>query len=174
MLKKYLFSVVVITLLTSACFASIGQTASHTLITFCHPAIVGQSKIVYSFCYGSVGLGQQTCIVDCQHQVIHQFCWWPCEPQWDHSCNTPCEPQSSPTYTVTGGDATATAVSYCGNVDPTAQAFGGDATLEITSGPLCDPSCIVKGGNATATATSYDGAEAIAHAVGGDASVVIK
>lgn len=176
MLKKCSFSVGVILLLTSAGFAAIGQTAGHTMVAFCHSAIVGHGPMAYSYyCYGAVGLHQQTCIVGCQYQVIHRFWWRQHEPQWNHPCKPPCESQSNPPCIVKGGDATATAVSYGGNVDPAAQAIGGDAILEINCGLPSNPSYIVKGGDATATATSYGGgAGAAAHATGGDAIVVIK
>jgi hypothetical protein len=175
MLKKYLSSIVVIMLFTSAGFASIGQHAGHTLITFCHPVFVGHSQIVHSFCFGTVGFVQQTCIVNCQHQVSHHFYCWPYELQWKHHCQSPCEQQSSQTYILNGGDATSTTVSYGDGADSIAQAVGGNAGLEVQSSPSSNPSCNVKGGDATASATSYgEGAAASAYAVGGDAVVVIK
>jgi len=175
-LKKCVFSLAAVLLLTTAGFAAIGHTAGHSLFASYHTAIVGHGPIAHSYYFcGAVGFQQQTCIIGCHYPVIRRFCWWPCVPPWKHHFNSPCKPTCNPSYIVKGGDATATAVSYNGSADPAAQAIGGDATLVIKCKPLCNPSCIVKGGNATATAISYGGdAVTTAHAVGGDAVVVIK
>ena len=176
MFKKSAFSMGVILLLTSAGFAAVGHTAGHSLFASHHTALIGHGPIARPYYYcGVVGFQQQTFIIGCQYPVIHRFYWWPCEPPWKHPCNPSCEPPSNPSYFVKGGDATATAVSYDGSADPTAQAIGGDAILVIKNKPLCNPSCVVKGGDASATAISYGGnADTTAHAVGGDAVVIIK
>jgi hypothetical protein len=176
MFKKCTFSVGAILLLTSAGFAAVGQTAGHILIAPGNTVTIGHGQRLYSHYHcGAVGLQQQACIVGCQYQVIHRFYWWPCEPPWKSPCKSPCKPPSIPPCFVKGGDATATAVSYGGSADTTAQAVGGDATLVIKCKLTCNPPCIAKGGDATATAVSYGGgAGATAHAVGGDAIVVIK
>jgi hypothetical protein len=176
MLKKCILSMGAVLLLTSAGFAAVGHTVGHSLFATHHATIVGHGPIVHPYYYcGAIGFQQQTFIIGCQYPVIHRFCWWPCEPPWKPPCNPPCGPPSNPSYFVKGGDATATATSYNGSADPTAQAIGGDATLVIKCKPLCNPSCIAKGGDASATATSYGGsADTIAHAVGGDAIVIIK
>jgi hypothetical protein len=171
MLKKFALSIVAIMLLTSAGFANVGYIAGHALFEHGHTAIVGHMAYSYYFC-SAVGLQQQTYIVGCQYHVINNCHWWPSNPPWNHTCG-PLWGHTHSTFLVTGGDATATAVSYNGSADPTAQAYGGDATLEISS--IFNPTCVVTGGNATATATSYGGnAGTSAHAVGGDAVVIIK
>ncbi len=202
MIKKCTFCLGAILILTSAGFAAIGQTPSlctSGLVASGHRATVGHCQMAHSYYYRSaVGLQQQTCIVGCQYQVIRRFCWWPpqppcttphkppcttphkppCTTPHKPPCTTPhkppCKPPASQPCIVEGGDASATAVSYGGGVDPTAQAVGGDASVVTHSRSLYNQPYIVKGGDASATAVSYGGGEAIAHAVGGDAMVVIK
>jgi len=174
MLKKCTFYLGAILILTSAGFAAIGQAPYHTVVASGHMATVGHYQMAYPYYYCSaVGLQQQTCIVGCQYQVISHFCWWPCEPPWEPPCRPPSKPPSQPPCIVEGGDASATAVSYGGIVDPTAEAVGGDAILVTTCKPPFSQPYIVKGGDASATAVSYDGnADATAYAVGGDATLV--
>jgi len=177
MLKKCTFY------LTSAGFAAIGQRPYHTVVASGHTATVGHCQMAYSsYYYSAVGLQRQTCIVGRQYQVIRRFCWrssepsWkpPCRPRGEPPCKPPSEPPSSQPYIVKGGDATATAISYGGSVDPTAHAVGGDATVVIRCRPPSNQPYIVKGGDASATAVSYAGnADTTAEAVGGDATVVI-
>ena len=155
MFKKCLFSATVVLLLSSASFATIGQTHGYTIVASNNALIIGHCQRVYSPYYcGAVGL---------QHIRFYSF-----------HCRPMCRSQRRSPHIVEGGDASAnvSAVSYGGDADAAALAVGGDAISGVALRPSFSQPCIVKGGNASANASavSYGGdADAAAIAVGGDA-----
>lgn len=156
-----------ILLLSSACFASIGQAQSCVVApgswavnAGCVGSGAGYSMATISHCQmassycGSIAFQHQTCTVGFQTQISWCLRWPPCPPPCP-PC-PPCPPPCPP----------------CPPHPPCPP----PCPPHPPCPPPSEPPCTARGGDATATATAIGqgSVQASAHAAGGDAILIIK